>query len=36
MLRRLPADLMAREALLYGGLIVLMFWLGVTWQAFVF
>lgn len=36
LLKQLPADLMAREALLYGGLIFLMFWLGVTWQAFIF
>lgn len=36
MLKRLPADLTSRELLLYGGLIFLMFWLGVTWQAFLF
>jgi NADH-quinone oxidoreductase subunit M len=36
LLKRLPADLTSRESLLYIGLIVLMFWLGVTWQAFIF
>ena len=35
-LKTLPADLSSRELLLYGGLIILMFWLGVTWQAFIF
>ena len=36
LLRNIPADLTSRELLLYGGLIVLMFWLGLTWQAFLF
>lgn len=36
MLKQLPADLTSRELLLYGGLIFLMFWLGLTWQAFLF
>jgi hypothetical protein len=35
-LKTLPSDLNSREVLLYGGLIILMFWLGVTWQAFIF
>ena len=36
MLRTLPVDLTARELILYSGLLILMFWLGITWQAFVF
>jgi len=36
MLRTLPADLSSKEFLVFGGLIVLMFWLGMTWQSFVF
>lgn len=36
LLRKLPADLTSREVFLYGGLIFLMFWLGLTWQAFIF
>lgn len=35
LLKTLPLDLNSRELLVYGGLIVLMFWLGVTWQSFV-
>lgn len=34
-LKRLPLDLNSRELLVYGGLIVLMFWLGVSWQSFI-
>lgn len=34
LLRTIPADLTSKELLCYGGLIVLMFWLGVSWQAF--
>jgi len=30
MLRTLPADLTSREFLIFGGLLVLMFWLGIT------
>jgi len=33
--RTLPLDLTSKELLLYGSLIVLMFWLGVSWQSFV-
>jgi NADH:ubiquinone oxidoreductase subunit 4 (subunit M) len=33
LLRTVPLDLTSRELLVYGGLIVLMFWLGVSWQA---
>ena len=35
LLKTLPVDLTSKELLVYGGLIVLMFWLGVSWQAFV-
>ena len=35
-LRTLPVDLTSREFLVFGGLLVLMFWLGITWQTFVF
>jgi len=30
MLRTLPADLSSKEFLVFGGLIALMFWLGIT------
>ena len=33
--RNVPLDLTTKELLTYGSLIVLMFWLGVSWQAFV-
>ena len=36
LLNTLPADLNSRELLVFGGLIFLMFWLGMTWQAFIF
>lgn len=36
MLKALPADLTSKELILYNGLIILMFWLGLTWQIFVF
>lgn len=36
LLNNLPADLTSRELLLFVGLLVLMFWLGITWQAFIF
>lgn len=36
LLRTLPADLTSRELLVFVGLLVLMFWLGITWQAFIF
>lgn len=35
-LRTLPADLTSRELLVFVGLLLLMFWLGITWQAFIF
>lgn len=36
MLKTLPTDLTSKELLLYNSLLVLMFWLGLTWQAFIF
>ena len=36
MLRVLPSDLSSRELVVFGGLLFLMFWLGVTWQTFIF
>lgn len=35
LLRQLPLDLASKELLIYGGLIVLMFWLGVSWQSLI-
>lgn len=35
-LKKAPVDLLNKELIVYVGLIVLMFWLGFTWQAFVF
>ena len=35
LLKKLPLDLTSRELIVYGGLIILMFWLGVSWQSFV-
>lgn len=35
LLKTLPLDLTSRELLVYGGLILLMFWLGISWQAFI-
>jgi hypothetical protein len=29
-LKSLPQDLLAKELMLYGGLLILMFWLGLT------
>lgn len=34
LLRTIPLDLTAKELLVYGGLVLLMFWLGVSWQSF--
>lgn len=36
MLKVLPIDLSSKELITFGGLIFLMFWLGITWQAFIF
>ncbi len=35
LLRTIPLDLTLKELLTYGGLIILMFWLGISWQAFI-
>lgn len=35
LLRTIPLDLTSKELLVYGGLVVLMFWLGISWQAFI-
>jgi len=32
----IPVDLYLKEILTYGGLILLMFWLGISWQTFIF
>jgi len=32
----LPADLSSKELIIYTGLIITMFWLGVNWQSFIF
>ena len=34
LLRTIPLDLTSKELTLYGGLIILMFWLGFSWQSF--
>jgi hypothetical protein len=34
--KRIPLDLDLREIILYYGLIGVMFWLGLTWQVFLF
>lgn len=34
--RTIPVDLLSREVVVYGGLIVLMIWLGISWQSFLF
>lgn len=35
-LKKAPVDLLNKELVVHVGLIVLMFWLGLTWQAFIF
>lgn len=35
LLRRIPADLTSKELVCYAGLIILMFWLGISWQSFI-
>jgi hypothetical protein len=32
----IPVDLTTKELIIYGGTLILMFWLGISWQAFVF
>lgn len=34
--KNIPLDLNTKEMVIYGGLIFLMFWLGFTWQMFIF
>ena len=34
LLKVAPLDLNSKELLVYGGLLVLMFWLGISWQSF--
>jgi len=34
--RKIPLDLTSKEILIYYGLLVLMFWLGISWQSFLF
>lgn len=34
--RTIPTDLLSREIVVYGGLTVLMIWLGLSWQSFIF
>lgn len=36
LLKTLPVDLSSKELIIFNGLIILMFWLGITWQSFVF
>lgn len=36
LLKTIPVDLSSKELTVFGGLIILMFWLGITWQAFIF
>lgn len=36
LLKTLPSDLSSREFVTYSGLLFMMFWLGITWQAFIF
>jgi len=35
-LKTVPVDLSSKELTLFSGLILLMFWLGITWQVFIF
>lgn len=34
--KKIPLDLNSKELVLYTGLVLLMFWLGFTWQSFIF
>jgi NADH:ubiquinone oxidoreductase subunit 4 (subunit M) len=34
--KTIPTDLLMKELIIYLGLIVLIFWLGFTWQSFIF
>jgi hypothetical protein len=35
-LTSIPADLSVREFILFFGVIILMYWLGISWQFFVY
>lgn len=35
-LQTIPLDLSSKELIIYGGLVFLMFWLGFSWQTFIF
>lgn len=34
--KQIPLDLNSKELIIYGGLLILMFWLGASWQMFIF
>jgi hypothetical protein len=34
--KKIPLDLNSKEVIIYGGLVFLMFWLGFSWQMFIF
>jgi hypothetical protein len=34
--KKIPLDLNSKELIIYFGLIFIMFWLGFTWQMFIF
>jgi hypothetical protein len=34
--KKIPLDLNKKEIIIYWGLMILMFWLGITWQSFLF
>jgi len=34
--KKIPLDLNSKELIIYGGLVFLMFWLGFSWQSFIF
>lgn len=36
MYKKIPLDLTSKEIVIYGGNLLLMFWLGFTWQSFIF
>jgi hypothetical protein len=34
--KKIPLDLNKKEFLIYNSIIILMFWLGLSWQSFIF
>jgi NADH:ubiquinone oxidoreductase subunit 4 (subunit M) len=34
--KKIPIDLNSKELIIYSGLLILMFWLGFSWQMFIF